>query len=126
MPGPLAEMTDDIRSWQWWLILNDSALQTAQKGLDIVLRDRAMLRDHLGDVSGDIGAVESSQSFISRIREHSIEKTLMERMQAIEDDILGAYWVNDSKIQIYWMPLAIFSSLFGISLACPDHHHPVS
>ena len=116
MPQPLAEATSDVEQWQWWLILFAPALAEARDGLGVIAGQRAMLADHLGDIGDEMDSVESSRRFVERILGHSIERTLAERLEAIEDDILGAYWVHDSKIQIYWMPIAIFASLFGLPI----------
>ena len=116
MPRPMAEATSDIEPWQWWLILNAPALATAREGLRIIADERDMLARHLGDIADEMASVDSSRGFVERILGHSIERDLAERLEGIEDDILGAYWVHDSKIQIYWMPIAIFASLFGLSI----------
>ena len=116
MPRPMAEATSDIEPWQWWLILNAPALATAREGLRIIADERDMLARHLGDIANEMASVDSSRGFVERILGHSIERDLAERLEGIEDDILGAYWVHDSKIQIYWMPIAIFASLFGLSI----------
>jgi hypothetical protein len=76
-----------------------------------------LLANFLRDISAQIEAVGTSRAFIAEILRRSVEKDLLARFQKIEEDILGAYWIHASKVQIYWMPLAIFAPLFGVSLA---------
>lgn len=117
MPKPLAEATDELETWQWWLVLHRPALEQADRGLKLVGDQREMLAQRLGDVSTRMGAVGISRSFISEILQHSVEKNILERFGKIEEDILGAYWIHASRIQIYWMPLAIFAPILGVSVA---------
>ena len=116
MPQPLAEATSDVEQWQWWLVLFAPALAEARDGLGIIAGQREMLAARLGDIADEMASVDSSRRFVERILGHSIERTLAKRLEEIEDDILGAYWVHESKVQIYWMPIAIFASLFGLPI----------
>ena len=117
MPQPLAEVTSDIESWQWWLVLHRPALEQADRGLNLVLNQRDALARYMGDVSTRMDAVGTSSTFIAEILHRSVDKDLLARFRTIEEDILGAYWIHASKIQLYWMPLAIFAPLLGVPLA---------
>jgi hypothetical protein len=64
-----------------------------------------------------MGAVWLSRTLITDVLKRSIDDDLLMRFQKIEEDTLGAYWVHASKIQLYWMPLAIFAALLGVSLS---------
>jgi hypothetical protein len=117
MPKPLAEATNELETWQWWLVLHRPALEQADRGLKLIGDQREMLAQQLGDISTRMEAVGISRSFISEILQHSVEKNILERFGKIEEDILGAYWIHASRIQIYWMPLAIFAPILGVSVA---------
>lgn len=117
MPRSLADATSGFEAWQWWLILNRPALEQAEQGLKLVVDQWDLLTRHLDDVSKDLKAVGTSRALIANILRRSVEKDLLERFGEIEEDILGAYWIHASKIQLYWMPLAIFAPLLGVSLA---------
>ena len=117
MPQPLAELASDFEPWQWWLVLHRPRLEQADHGLSLVLDQRDVLAPYLGDVSAQMEAVRTSRTFIAEILNRSVEKNLLARFKEIEVDILGAYWIHASKIQLYWMPLAIFAPLFGVPLA---------
>jgi hypothetical protein len=64
-----------------------------------------------------MGAVWLSRVFIGDILKQSVDEDLLMRFQTIEEDVLGAYWIHASRIQLYWMPLAIFAALFHVSLS---------
>lgn len=116
MPEPLAQAADHIEPWQWWLVLHRPALEQADNGLKLILDETHMLAGYLPDISERAEAIAVSRTFISEILNWSAEKDILQRFQKIEEDILGAYWIHASKIQIYWMPLAIFAPLLRVSL----------
>jgi hypothetical protein len=117
MPRPLADATHDVEPWQWWLVLHRPALEQANQGLKLIIDEKDMLANHLADVSARIGAMEVSRGFIAEILARSVEKDILDRFQKIKEDVLGAYWIHASRIQLYWMPLAVFAPLLRVSLA---------
>jgi hypothetical protein len=116
MPEPLAEAVSHIQPWQWWLVLYRPALEQADQGLKLIVDQSEMLANYLPDTSKGVEAIETSRAFISEILTRSVEIEILDRFRAINEDILGAYWINASKIQIYWMPLAIFAPLLRVPL----------
>jgi hypothetical protein len=76
-----------------------------------------MIEDFVGQAAGGIAATTISRKFLARILSHSVERDLLASFRAIKTDVFGAYWIQATKIQIYWMPLAIFAPLFRVSLA---------
>jgi hypothetical protein len=117
MPKSLAEATSSVEPWQWWLILNRPALEQTDRGLKLVVDEWDLLNRHISDISQHADAVHNSRNLVASILTRSIEKSLLERFGKIEEDILGAYWIHASKIQLYWMPLAVFAPLFDVSLS---------
>lgn len=116
LPRPLASATEDVEGWEWWLVLNGPALKQAREGLALILSTKEMLSVHLPETSTKINSVDLAQRFIDEILQHSAAEKILERFEKIEEDVLGAYWIRASKIQIYWMPLAVFAPLLGVSL----------
>jgi hypothetical protein len=116
MPEPLAKAADDIEPWQWWLLLYGPTLEQADNGLNLIINKSDMLANYLPEVPKRMEAIAISRSFISDILNRSTKKDILERFQKIEEDILGAYWIHASTIQIYWMPLAIFAPILRVSL----------
>jgi hypothetical protein len=117
MPNPLAEATSDLELWQWWLVLHRPALEQADQGLKLIVDQKDVLSQFVSDVPSRIDSISLSRAFIDDILKHSIDEDILERFKKIEEDIFGAYWIHASKIQLYWMPLAIFASLFRVSLS---------
>jgi hypothetical protein len=116
MPAPLAEGVVDIEPWQWWLVLNRPALMRSDQGLKLIEDHKNMLDNYLGDIAKEVDAIGTSRTFIAKLLGHSVEEDLLARFKSIEQDILGAYWIHASKIQIYWMPLTIFASVLNVDL----------
>jgi hypothetical protein len=117
MPGPLAEATNHIEAWQWWLILHRPNLEQADQGLKLLVDQKDLLSQKVGDISRRIEGVGLSRSLIEDILAKSVDDDVLARFQMIQEDILGAYWIHASKIQLYWMTLAIFAPLFRVSLS---------
>ena len=57
IPKSLAEVTNDIEPWQWWLVLNRPALMWTEHGLRLIADKQDMLAGYLGDISAGIAAV---------------------------------------------------------------------
>src|SRR5207302_1429833 len=60
IPRSLAEATNGVETWQWWLVLHRPALQQADGGLKLIADQREMLTRQLGDISDRIDAVAVS------------------------------------------------------------------
>lgn len=116
IPAPLADAAEGVESWQWWLALHRPELEQGVYGLDLVTESASMLAQRLGNISDGLAGVDAAQALIKRIMAHSIEKDILDRFRDIQDDIMGAYWFNASKIQLYWMPLAIFAPILRVRL----------
>ena len=117
MPVPLAEATNHIEAWQWWLILHRPNLEQADQGLKLVVDRKDLLAQQVGDISRKLEGVRLSRSLIEDILTKSVDDDVLSRFQTIREDILGAYWIHAGKIQLYWMSLAIFAPLLRVSLS---------
>jgi hypothetical protein len=117
MPGPLAEATNHIEAWQWWLVLHRPDLELADRGLKLLVDEKDLLSQQVGDISKRIDGVRLSRALIEDTLKKSVDDDVLARFQTIREDILGAYWIHASKIQLYWMTLAIFAPLFRVSLS---------
>lgn len=117
IPTALAEVTDQIDAWRWWLALHRPALERTREGLQFMLEQADVLADHLGETAESMEGVATSLALIQSILKQPAEADIFDRFKMIEEDVFGAYWISASKIQIYWMPLAIFAPLFGVSLS---------
>ena len=117
IPTALAEVTDQIDTWRWWLALHRPALERTREGLQFMLEEADILAHHLGETAKSMESVATSLALIQSILKQPAEIDIFDRFKMIEEDVFGAYWIRASKIQIYWMPLAIFAPLFGVALS---------
>lgn len=117
MPKPLADATSHIETWQWWLAIHRPTLERTEQSLQFLINEKSFLTQHLGDAARNMDSFDSSRFSIKKILNHSTEKNIFECFNKIEEDVFGAYWILASKIQLYWMPLAIFAPLLGVSLS---------
>ena len=87
MPKPLADATEEIEAWQWWLVLHRPALEQADSGLKLIIDQKDRLSQHIADVSTRMGAVWLSCNLIADILKRSVDDDLLIRFQKIEEDI---------------------------------------
>ena len=55
-------------------------------------------------------AREFADNVVARLKEVELLKKLTE----INEDVLGAYFFHEKRIDLYWMPIALFASLLGV------------
>lgn len=82
------------------------------------------LQEAADDVSRFMNSAEYEQqslfaddtiSKLCRLVDTLEEKHALQRVCAIEEDVLGAYFLQSNMIEIYWMPITIVSRLAGVS-----------
>jgi hypothetical protein len=117
MPRSLADATAHVSPLEWWLALHRPALETANKGLQLLVDNDSLLAQQIPDFCNRLEAVENARALVVDVLKGNVEKAVLERFATINEDVLGAYWIHASRIQLYWMPLAIFAPLFDVSLA---------
>jgi hypothetical protein len=121
LPEPLAHVVETIPQREIWeLILNRSLLQSTVAGLDFTdQRLNAIAAWQPIHDAIELGtALRQSREFISWLTE-TLERTeILDRIARIDQDVLGAYFLQNQPptIQIYWMAIGIFSSLQDISV----------
>jgi hypothetical protein len=83
------------------LALNRPALERADEGLALIEDQEVLLSEHIPDVPTRLGGIDLARSLIYDIIQKSIDDDLVGRFGKIEEDVLGAYWINASRIQLY-------------------------
>ena len=81
MPKPLADVTDHIESWQWWLALHRPTLEQTDQGLQFLFSQKDFLTHHFGDAARNMDSVSNSRSLIKNILGFSTEKDIFEAFQ---------------------------------------------
>lgn len=111
-PYPLAKILweyEDLAD----LLLHKRTLEQTEAGLRIAYEHFDQLAELVepGFGHGDLSEVGHwLLKVIKKLNEANITRQLVE----IEEDILGAYYFRESKVEIYWMAIGVASLLFGI------------
>ena len=115
LPAPLSEKLEDTDALAL-VALNRSLLK------DVVVGTRFMESqwDNVtGAHSGDGGTAEppevrrvreTAESWLKLLEKHELGAALRE----INEDVLGAYFFNESEVRIYWLAIGIYAALYSV------------
>lgn len=117
MPDELASKTDGTEGWQWWLVMHGPELTATSSGLAIVIKEKERLAGSEIIKPSSIQSLKESKELIDAILSRSAAEDIKARLKEIEDDILGAYWVERAAVSVYWMPCAVFAAIYNLELA---------
>jgi hypothetical protein len=119
LPLPLASVFEqDSNPLLWELILNNSNLQGALSGLDVVAENFDLLsdwrREHNTALTRD--ELQNTKVLITGLIDWLKSRGLKERIQNIDEDVLGAYFFHKRNIQIYWMAISVAARMLNVSI----------
>lgn len=103
------------------LLLHENNLKSTAKGLGILLDQFKVFASLLGLNPESEHDVEC---YAGEIKERWVEASLRkfeafqieERLRGIDEDILGAYFFQRQRIEIYWASIGIFAARLGVSV----------
>ena len=114
-PHPLAKVL-----WQYedlaLLLLHKRTLEQTEQGLVVVSGQFDSLCDLVAPMV-DEDDITALQYWLSEIIGKLNETEIIKQLSSIEEDILGAYFFHEGKVEIYWMAIGITSELYGIPVA---------
>ena len=114
LPEPLIDVLTRY-SEQAPILLNEKAFTDTAKGLDIAIEQFSALQtlcpSHLSSI--DLG---NASGWFQQILEQLKQLDLKQRLRSLDQDILGAYFFNAPRVEIYWAAIGIFAQLYSISI----------
>lgn len=91
--------------------------QQAEHGLGKLLKHDTILR-HWPQIRDEVPArdeIETCKGFLSRLVALLQKESPFEVIWGINEDLLGAYFFQQSRIELYWMPIGLAAADLGIS-----------
>ena len=119
IPRPLIDLLSSLPDDRTLLMLlkNKQLFKDSQSCIQLIQDDFFSILRLLGiDDSGQKSALSSSADLINRIIQRIDGFSLSDLITSIQEDVLGAYFYKIPKIQIYWMPIALFSEIIDVSI----------
>jgi hypothetical protein len=118
-PDPLAQLISDNDDPELWrLIMMRPQLDAACGGLDSLLRSWSHL-EHWTKLpivarNGEL-TLARAREILQSLRTLAEADKIIAKLGQIDDDVLGAYW-HSGRIEIYWMAIAVFAGMAGLSI----------
>ncbi len=111
-------LAEESNATVWKLILHQSQISAAVDVTQTFQKNLPAIQSWLGL---DVSAQRSSQlESISRLFQDSLSKLeqhpLLKQLRHIDRDILGSYNAENTTIEIYWMPIALFAMNMDVSV----------
>lgn len=100
------------------LLMTLPALEGGIKGLS-ALRDnynRIVAQELNGDTDISLEDVKGIEEFLGKTISNLAKQEFLETLGSIDEDTLGAYFFRKSEVLIYWMPIALYANLLGVTI----------
>jgi hypothetical protein len=120
LPLPFADVLGEFDVPDlWWLMAHRRLFSVTRTGL-IELSQAAAIPRPLLRASGADDTFQNQADHVLEViatllRTPDIER-LIQRLRAIDHDLLGAYFFRRPEVQIYWMVIGFFASLLDVSI----------
>lgn len=114
LPEPLIDVLRRY-SEQAPLLLNEKAFTDTAKGLDIAIELFSALQSLCPSQISQTD-LSNASGWFQQILERLKQIDLKHRLRDLNEDILGAYFFNSPRVEIYWAAIGIFAQLYSISI----------
>ena len=115
LPAPLSRVLDPVDSLAE-IVLNQPLLRGVVAGTRFMESARDGVRKSTGEVVGpaslsEITRVrETAEAWLRLVKDHDLSKAL----GRINEDVLGAYYLHQTEVGIFWMAIGLFSALYDV------------
>lgn len=114
LPVPLIDVLRDY-SEQAPILLNEKAFADTVKGLRIA-NDQFSALQTLCPSQISPSDLADASGWLQRILEQLRQTDIKHRLRELNQDILGAYFFNVPRVEIYWAAIGIYAQLYSISI----------
>lgn len=117
MPAPLYDlMVTTGDPFAWFFAANRNLIADAQQGLQFVLQHLPPSSSNQGKAPVKVSDadLERTAAYLALLHEKNGEANLQERLQNIDQDVLGAYFYREPRVHLYWAPIGIFARLLQV------------
>lgn len=117
LPIPLWDILGGVDGLET-VVLNQSLLRAVVVGTRFMEGVRERVRTRQGAIVGpatprDIRRVrETAEAWLALTKEHDLGKAL----RKIREDVLGAYFIRQQEVRVYWQAIGVFAALYGVDV----------
>ena len=117
LPAPLFDVLEQTSGLEV-LLFQESLLRAVERGTAFMESVRDLVRDQSGRIVGparprEIRLVhDTAKAWLELLKKHDLSRTI----RGIEEDVLGAYFLHQHEVRIYWLAIGIYSVLLSIPL----------
>ena len=118
-PHPMLEVIKKYDNPEIWnLLLKRQLVDQTVSGLRLAIQKFDLIRelDGMSGVMENNRALRGSKIYFKQLQNSLGELELLDKIFAIDEDILGAYYFRIPEIRIYWMAITIMSSVLRIDV----------
>ena len=116
LPLPFAGIVDDL-SDNIWFLLNRPLVEKTYQGIELIEKNYKKLSrwEKLPPLEATANEVTNVRKLITSLKEMLVEHELVKRFKKINQDILGAYFFRQPRIELYWMVIGIMAATLGVT-----------
>ena len=118
LPAPFLRVMEQFAEAEW-AILNEATLRAVARGSEYMREMHPRVRRRWGDKKtgpadpAEIRRVgDTAKAWIALIEEQQV----VDRILAIQEDILGAYFYRIPEVRLYWVAIGIMARLIDVSI----------
>jgi len=109
---PLHDTFRNMEPLYWQLLFNRGMLEASKPGLSFLYNNCHAIT--VQAVQEPCLHIQKSLQYIEAILADLDKEKLLQQALAIEHDLLGAYFYNNSQIELYWMAIGLVAGSLGI------------
>jgi hypothetical protein len=114
IPRPFASALEHLTDIAW-LVLHRPKLEAAVAGTDFMVQNATLLQPSMPGTS-DAATIAEVHRTAKAWLELLDKREAIQRIAAINEDVLGAYFFRVPEIRLYWVPIGITARLLDVSV----------
>jgi hypothetical protein len=114
LPDPLDDII--VSHSEIWLLLHATLIKQTAEGLKLIERYYQSLSalELMQPVPATRVEIHNSKEFTQKLADIIARTSIKRKIKEIDSDVLGAYFFRIPKIELYWMAIAIYSTVLEI------------
>ncbi|HEV2491961.1 MAG TPA: hypothetical protein VG204_02695 [Terriglobia bacterium] len=117
-PESFAKVVERFDEDTWTLLLNRAVLHEGVRALAFLRREFGWIKNWLGaePCPAEYEEVRHVEAFLYFLLRRLRIPYFIERIRAIQEDVLGAYFFRLPEVRLYWMVIGFLSGVLGVSV----------
>ena len=117
-PKPFEDLISGSNVWLMTILLNRPSIINTAKGMDFFDREFSNLlsKEFIDPDMITHQEIKRVKDFVRYVALEAEKLALLNQIQNIEDDILGAYFFNIPVVHLYWMVIGAMAAILDVSV----------